>query len=983
MDFDKSFIEVQFPVSKISKESYKERKAGSGQTLTGLGKWWGRKPLILVRAALLGLLLPAGKDSKKDMEMFLKLLSMDEKGLLLRKKVSIPIEKVYEYLTPSERKEYIEIQENGKLAYKKGLKKEEREYLQRLVFNRLTYDEKLTYCIRPEELENLPAETWREINEYFGTNATTLQEFVQQMGMKRFGKTPRVGDCFCGGGSIPFEAARIGFDVYASDLNPIATLLTWSALELLLNSSEEELNQLKEFLEKIYNLADAQITEWGVEHNEQGDRADAYIYCNEVVCPECGWRVPLSQSWVISVDTKTIALLHENEAEKAFDIEIKSNASKDEIEQAQKFVTKRDAEMWCPHCKNTTPISVLRGDRILEDGSIEYGLRKWEAYEFIPQPDDVFQERLICIRYVKQNQKERYYTAPTKEDYKREEKVIELLKERFAEWQKRGYIPSSRIEEGDETTRLLRERGWTHWHQLFNPRQLLINGLLTELIDKHADSPKERVVGLLAINRSLNVNSKLSRWNPKGSGGLGKVEDTFYNQALNTLYLYGTRGFTLLKNSWMIEFRTSNSEAKGGSLFRNFEKEKTRPNTFKVELLDAREVSEVCDFWITDPPYADAVNYHELSEFFLAWDKKMLRTIFPEWYTDSKRALAVRGRGRTFNESMVEIYRRLAQNMPDNGLQIVMFTHQDVEVWANLALILWAAGLRVTAAWNVATETEAAGLKQGNYVKGTVLLVLRKQKSETTAYLDELYPEIEAEVRKQVESMRELDDKEDPNFGDTDYLLAAYAAALKVLTSYKKIEDIDIDYELARAGISKEETPLVMIIKDAIKVAYDYLVPKGFDQYLWKSLTPEERFYIKGLDLEKNGVYQLSAYQELARGFGVKDYREFLASTHANKARLKTALEFGNRRLSGTDDFSKSTVRNVLAALYLSIKAENVQNGKNWLRNELPDYWNKRELVVEILNFISTLDKYSNMTHWSSEARYARLLAELVRNDTV
>ncbi len=59
MTSDKSFIEIQFPVSKVSKESYKERKAGQSQTLTGLGKWWGRKPLILVRTALLGLLMPA------------------------------------------------------------------------------------------------------------------------------------------------------------------------------------------------------------------------------------------------------------------------------------------------------------------------------------------------------------------------------------------------------------------------------------------------------------------------------------------------------------------------------------------------------------------------------------------------------------------------------------------------------------------------------------------------------------------------------------------------------------------------------------------------------------------------------------------------------------------------------------------------------------------------------------------------------------
>ena len=71
--FNKSFIESQFPVSKISKESYKERKSAQGQTLTQLGKWWGRKPLILVRAAVLGLLLPATDNHKKDLEIFLKL----------------------------------------------------------------------------------------------------------------------------------------------------------------------------------------------------------------------------------------------------------------------------------------------------------------------------------------------------------------------------------------------------------------------------------------------------------------------------------------------------------------------------------------------------------------------------------------------------------------------------------------------------------------------------------------------------------------------------------------------------------------------------------------------------------------------------------------------------------------------------------------------------------------------------------------------
>jgi Putative RNA methylase family UPF0020. len=184
---------------------------------------------------------------------------------------------------------------------------------------------------------------------------------MRQLGEKRFGEVPTIGDCFCGGGSIPFEAARMGLNVYASDLNPIAMLLTWAALNIN-GSSDEEIRELREFQEKVYNEADKIITEWGIEHNEDGDRANAYLYCNEVVCPECGYKVPLAPSWIIGKSTKTIAILKENE-NKGFDIEIKSNATKEEMEEAEKYATVKNNDMVCPHCKMSTPITVLRKDR--------------------------------------------------------------------------------------------------------------------------------------------------------------------------------------------------------------------------------------------------------------------------------------------------------------------------------------------------------------------------------------------------------------------------------------------------------------------------------------------------------------------------------------------------------------------------------------------------------------------------------------------
>jgi putative DNA methylase len=80
----------------------------------------------------------------------------------------------------------------------------------RRYFDHLSYDEKLEYCDRPEQIEG-PSETaWQDINAHLSTKANNIQQLIDQLGKKRFGHIPRVGDAFCGGGSIPFEAARIG-----------------------------------------------------------------------------------------------------------------------------------------------------------------------------------------------------------------------------------------------------------------------------------------------------------------------------------------------------------------------------------------------------------------------------------------------------------------------------------------------------------------------------------------------------------------------------------------------------------------------------------------------------------------------------------------------------------------------------------------------------------------------------------------------------
>lgn len=229
----------------------------------------------------------------------------------------------------------------------------------------------------------------------------------------------------------------------------------------------------------------------------------------------------------------------------------------------------------------------------------------------------------------------------------------------------------------------------------FTPRQLLIHGTIAEISDELAQTKQAKAGCLLGLGRLADWDSRSCAWMWHGTNEKGN--QTFTNQALNTLFSYSGRAFSKIRSVFELSGNPASSI----------------PATIKstIEVVDARDIQTSCDIWITDPPYADAINYHELGDFFLAWHDKQLAKAFPEFPSDSRSELAVRGDGEEFRRSMVEVYKNLSRNMPDNGIQMVMFTHQDPGVWADLGMILWAAGLKATAAWTISTETEAAGIK--------------------------------------------------------------------------------------------------------------------------------------------------------------------------------------------------------------------------------------------------------------------------------
>ncbi|MBS0619193.1 MAG: DNA methylase, partial [Spirochaetes bacterium] len=587
--------------------------------------------------------------------------------------------------------------------------------------------------------------------------------------------------------------------------------------------------------------------------------------------------------------------------------------------------------------------------------------------ETLPLEDDNDHFRKLCQELISKSvsKEYRYYGAPDQADLQRETKVLALLQARFSEWQKRGFIPMRKIEPGMKTDEPIRNRAWTYWHHLFNPRQLLTNGLFAATVTEQGDRfPIEsRIVNMIGVSACAEYNSKLSRIHNAATNE-GIVESALDNKALNPVWNHGARPTTKLGNVFGYDVRKIDPRKFANQTYQS------------IQTSEASVIKAGVDLWLTDPPYADAVSYHEISEFYLFWYEKPLRDFFPDWVTESRRDLAIKGAEVDFRRAMIAAYSNLCRQTSDAGLQVVMFTHQDAGVWADLAVILWASGMHVTAAWTIATETTSAQ-KEGNFVQGTVLLFLRKNTSTDVAFLDEMVPRIEQEVKAQVESMEQIEDKEEPNFSDTDYQLAAYAAALRIITGYRQIEDLNVERELSRSA-KDAKSPLESIIENARNVAAAIRIPEAFDILLWKSISPEERYYLRGLDFESKGENKAGAFQELAKNYGIRDYTELLGSVKANETRVKTAAEFASAQMSG-DGFAASTLRHLLYAIHVAVTDENPETGRNYLRSELPDFWSRRQNIIKLLEYLARFEH--SVRHRSAEFKMAALLAGVLAND--
>jgi putative DNA methylase len=677
----------------------------------------------------------------------------------------------------------------------------------------------------------------------------------------------------------------------------------------------------------------------------------------------------------VSKNNRVIADLVPEPLIKRYDVVIRSGASEEEFQAAEKGTLRADGRGQDPYLihivdgrEYRSKISTLRGDYNKPDRSNGNQLRLWEKHDFKPRPDDIYQERLYCVQWMRPKKAgksfEYEFRAVTEADLERERIVETYVAEHLAAWQEKGWVPDMRIEPGDKTDEPIRTRGWTHWHHLFNSRQLLIGGL----INREIDAPFK-----FNLTQILNSNARLSRWSiGDGPGRSGSVKQVFDNQALNPLFNYGCRATRFALES-----------------FADAPKRFALPTDTRrvVCCHPASDLKTTHDIYLTDPPYGDAVKYEEILEFFIAWLCKNPPLEFADWVWDSRRALAIRGEDEGFRRGMVAAYRRMTECMPDNGIQVIMFTHQSGAIWADMANIVWAAGLQVTAAWYVVTETDNA-LREGSYVKGTVLLVCRKRQGEHKITRDDLAWEIQEEVEDQVQALTGLNQKarglyRDENvFEDADLQMAGYAAALRVLTRYARIDGRDMTSEAIRPRVKNETTFVDDLIAFAVNTANQCLVPEGIAQSLWGKLSGAERFYLKMLALEARGAKTLDNYQNFAKAFKVREFYALMGDRRANHARLKSSSEFGRAEMGEGSELHGSVLRAVLYALMELLADVDTAEVLTHLTYNVPDYYGdltQREGVIVVADYLA---KHLKMLR-PDEASEARVLSEAVRNQQI
>jgi adenine-specific DNA methylase len=599
---------------------------------------------------------------------------------------------------------------------------------------------------------------------------------------------PLVVDPMAGGGSIPFEAMRLGLPVVAGDLNPVAFICLKGTLEYPARFGRKLLSAVECFCREVNAPAIADVEKYFPQ--SKGETIYRYLWARTIHCTSCGLKIPLAPNWWIlhsTDDSKNMGMrLRIPEEGEECDLEIVENPIKEGIDPEKGTVKGGRAE--CPRC-----FTVISGEEIKHEA--QNGKMGQQVYAIS-----------IKKRAAGHNRASSSFRTLTKEDQKGIDLARVRLEEMLPIWESQGMVPIETVPEGLKTREPL-NFGMTRWCDFFSSRQLLVHltyldkfrQVKSKLFEGKKPGSEEwdfavavSIYGAMVFDACLTYNCRLARWAPDR----GIIKGSMDMQAFPFRWSYVESGHPSTLWPWAM---TKVLDALGG-IVNLLPSNQSNPQIYcgaaaKIPL-EGKSVPCI----IVDPPYAENVMYAEISDFFYVWLKRLIADLFvnefkPILTEKDEEAVAnparFRGMGKSAKELSQEDYktkmeacfREMNRTLQDDGVMTVMFTHRTAEAWSSLATALMNSDFTFVSSWPVHTEPPDKFAKRGKGVlKVTVLLTCRKRKANHPGIWEHIIEELRGLAKQKIEEFTKL------GISGPDLKVSVYAPVLGKFADYYPVK---------------------------------------------------------------------------------------------------------------------------------------------------------------------------------------------------
>jgi putative DNA methylase len=599
---------------------------------------------------------------------------------------------------------------------------------------------------------------------------------------------PHVFDPFSGGGSIPLEGLRLGCEVTASELNPVAWLLLKIALEWCGRKGAELSRLFEEWAEWTLKEAEKLLVEY-YPADEQKRKPLAYLWARTVRCeaPGCGVVIPLVRNlWLSEAKgrKKAIRFRYDKGGDKP-NVEIFIPMSDTEVGTG----TVAGFKAVCPKCHQTMPRERVQAQLRDKSGGA----------------DDAI---LLAVVRGNTSGRGKDYEAPNRKD-------IEAFSKSTAKSKSIQIDMPSAPPEGDTGYRP-RPYGITNWAEVLTPRQRFSRWVLHEVIEdalKEAAKKTEDKDLLHALAACLyaaysdnaQYHTSLCVWLSEG------VKSIFIQGSGVPMRADFVEGNPLSPNCEGLGYSIRSAQ----SALRNMSASRYQPSSpLLANVLDPILPEESVDIVFTDPPYANQIPYAHLSDFFYGWLRLGMRDRLPQTFTASEtekaRELtenrAVRDgdvHDRQWYESrMYEAFAQMKRVIREDGVASIVFAHKETDRWEALVSALVYAGWRTTGSWPIATERRQRMRGQGYAALETSVHLVCRPRLDDAPVGD--WGEVLRELPNRVANWMERLQGE--GIRGADLVFACIGPALEIYSRFSKVVDAE-DREIPLGGDPMAEEP--------------------------------------------------------------------------------------------------------------------------------------------------------------------------------